>query len=86
MLLVHSSSNLQKCEHCNKTFSKVKTLKIHLKNVHDYENHEFKCDFCQKIFKSSESLKGHILRVHENRKLLKMYHMPKRTILNSESR
>ena len=57
------SFEIYKCNFCEKSFSRGRTLKEHIKVVHEgIKKHE--CDQCQKCFSDGSSLKNHV-KVHK---------------------
>ncbi len=52
------------CERCDKTFSNVIGLRLHIRTVHLGEK-RYKCDFCDKSFTQSHNLKHHIYVNHK---------------------
>ena len=52
------------CEICERTFSLKKTLRNHIKYVHE-KMKNFSCDICAKTFGMKEHLKRHIEDMHE---------------------
>lgn len=53
------SSNLC-CEKCNREFSSLKGLRIHMKHVHAIQNIDVKCHICDRLFKTSNGLAVHV--------------------------
>ena len=55
------------CEFCDESFSKVRQLKKHTKEVHEVK--EFpKCEQCDAEFKTNGKLNRHVREVHEREK------------------
>ena len=61
------NQNSQKCEICDKEFKNKNSLRIHFKNVHNFEK-EHQCNICQKDFKFLSQLTSHMKITHENKK------------------
>ena len=57
------------CEHCGKSFSKLKNLKRHRQVIH--VSKDYKCEFCGKAFSLKSSVKFHIHKVHGGNKVYK---------------
>ena len=64
ILTVHKGHKDYKCESCNKSFSAVSSLKIHINTIHQGKN-DYKCDSCGKSFSVAQYLKKHINNIHE---------------------
>ena len=64
---------VHKCDICEKSYSKLGNLKIHMSNTHDVKMKEengnltekVQCDQCEKTFSTNERLKNHVKFVHE---------------------
>jgi KRAB domain-containing zinc finger protein len=63
---VAKSKNLasNKCEICNKSFSRKDYLKVHIETVHEKKK-RFECDICNKCFSYSCHLNHHTKSVHQ---------------------
>lgn len=78
---IHGDERAFKCEHCDKAFKRKRTLRDHIRNVHEktfyfrrkWKSHcrihgdkrEFECGHCDKAFKQKGGLHNHIKKVHE---------------------
>ena len=58
-------SNDYVCDICEKHFSTIFTLKIHMKNVHDRIK-EYRCGVCFRKFARNPNLKRHFKKNNEN--------------------
>ena len=66
---LHEGVKNNKCELCDKSFSRAGDLKRHINCVHEgLKNH--KCDLCDKAFSQPWTLKKHVNSVHEGLKNL----------------
>ena len=59
-----SSKKIYECEKCDKTFGLARTLKQHIRTVHDGLK-DYQCDQCNKAFPQLDKLKRHVAVVHE---------------------
>ena len=57
------NSGKNPCQICKKSFTTKRTLKLHVKTVHD-ELKEYQCNICGKTFGNKSKLQFHIKRVH----------------------
>ena len=53
-----------KCKTCDKMYSSVKSLKMHIREIHERRNY-YKCQSCGKTFTKTSNLKYHIQAIHE---------------------
>ena len=56
--------NYKQCKICKRSFTQLKSLKEHMKTIHE-ERRDHKCYLCPKRFTQSKSVKVHIRTVHE---------------------
>ena len=59
-----------KCDTCGKIYSVRKTLKIHIRVVHE-KSEQVKCDICHLVLSSKSTLKFHMKAKHEKSKSYK---------------
>ena len=64
---VHQKEGYQ-CEICEKTFSLNRSLKTHIKVVHE-ELRPFRCELCGRTFNRKQQLVYHVKREHEHVKI-----------------
>lgn len=55
-----------KCEKCNKNFSRASNLQKHIKVIHNKER--LNCEFCDREFNYDRSLKNHIFKQHPDQR------------------
>ena len=65
--VVHNSSTVYLCDHCEKNFNNMNELQEHLKTQHDVGKARFYCETCGKSFSGAQILKDHVLREHTER-------------------
>ena len=56
------------CSDCGSAFSRYRTLRYHMNNVHTTNKERFKCNKCPYTSASKSNLKIHVDRVHEKKK------------------
>lgn len=69
-LTIHEHSHLPKeqkfthqCQHCDKKYSSIFSLRHHIKHVH-VKSPAFQCQFCSKEFSRKANLDSHLSHVH----------------------
>ena len=55
---IHTTGGVSKCEACQRTFTRVDTMKRHISMVHE-NSKPFSCDICQKSFSLNFQLADH---------------------------
>lgn len=58
----HTNSETLRCEQCDKIFTRISTLKIHMANRHTPR--EFNCTLCSSKFALAASLRAHVKYKH----------------------
>ena len=55
---------MHKCVYCNKDFSQLVALKVHINRLHEQNEKNKKCHLCDSVFKIEYDLERHIAGVH----------------------
>ena len=53
------------CKICGVSFTRLASLNIHIKSVHENKKNVHKCNLCDKSFPRTDKLKIHVKSVHE---------------------
>ena len=61
---VHEGLKVHKCVYCNKDFSQLVALKVHINRLHEQKEKDEKCHLCDSAFKMKYDLERHIAGVH----------------------
>ena len=51
------------CKYCEKLFSQISNLNVHIESIHDKKKH--KCPICGYAFTEQGNMKKHIKKTHE---------------------
>ena len=54
------------CQHCGRTVTNAKSLRLHILAKHNRQECPFKCDICEKKFPRNSLLVRHVSKVHKN--------------------
>lgn len=82
MHLKKSSKKRVQCSQCDKSFSQISHLNVHVASVHDKKK-PHKCTQCDKGFSQSSNMRRHIATVHEKTTLHRCSQCEKRFSLKS---
>ena len=71
------------CEHCNKKFSLLSSLKVHIRKVHLVNpKNQANCELCPKVYKTLAELNRHKRYFHERERTHKCGQCEKAFFLN----
>lgn len=59
----HTGAEMCSCDVCGKSFSRMRTLREHMR-IHE-DDKRFQCEVCKKTFMQKSSLKSHV-RLHQD--------------------